>query len=133
MLLQPHGWLWVVDSVQGWVGLKDSVPWLLGVGTQICCDVDYWLHRSERAPSWGWTASESDHGKGVAKILKPRLETSTVEVEEGLLAMVCRFIQTRIRENVLIVAETTRRKAGGVPISCSGTLAGCEKVPGLSS
>ena len=50
--------------------------------------------------------SKSDHGKGVAKILKPRLETSTVEVEEGLLAMVCRFIQTRIRENVLIVVET---------------------------
>jgi len=41
----------------------------------------------------------------LAKILKRRLETSTVEVEEGLLAMVCRFIQTRIRENVLIVAR----------------------------
>jgi hypothetical protein len=41
----------------------------------------------------------------VAKILKPRLETSTVEVEEGLLAMVCGFVQTRIGENVLIVAK----------------------------
>ena len=41
----------------------------------------------------------------MAKVLKPRLEKSTVEVEAGLLALVCRFIQTRIRENVLIVAR----------------------------
>ena len=41
----------------------------------------------------------------MARITKPRLETSNVEVEEGLLAMVCSFIQTRMRENVLIVAQ----------------------------
>ena len=41
--------------MQRWVRFKDSVPQLLGMGTQICGDVDYWLHDSERASSWGLT------------------------------------------------------------------------------
>jgi hypothetical protein len=40
----------------------------------------------------------------VVKILNLWLETSTVEVEKGLLTMVCSFVQTRICEDVLIVA-----------------------------
>ena len=47
----------------------------------------------------------------MAKILKRRLETSSVEMEEGLLAMVCSFIQTRIRENVLIIARDWKMKS----------------------